>query len=202
LGDGGGSNDQFGHGQRSDSLLASMVRITVGPGIDRYEVPPGNVEGEVWAVGLRNPWRWTFDGDDLWIADVGQTRIEEVNVVDWTVGNPNFGWSIMEGTECFESDTCNAEGLVLPVYEYPHTEGCSITGGVVYRGSAIPELAGQYLFSDYCTGWLRSVNRDGQMREWFPAGTFAGVTSFGVDADGEPYVITAEGSIFAVVRAG
>jgi glucose/arabinose dehydrogenase len=202
FGDGGGSNDQFGHGQRGDSLFASMVRITVGPDIDGYLIPDGNLEGEVWATGLRNPWRWTFDGNDLWIADVGQARIEEVDVVDWTAGNPNFGWSIMEGTECFEADRCDSSGLVLPIYEYPHSEGCSITGGVVYRGSAIPELAGQYLFADYCTGWLRSVDRDGEIREWFPAETFTGVTSFGVDGEGEPYVITAGGSIYAVVRAG
>ncbi|MEA2001204.1 MAG: PQQ-dependent sugar dehydrogenase [Actinomycetota bacterium] len=201
LGDGGGANDQFGHGQRSDSLFASMVRITVGPDIDGYLIPDGNLEGEVWATGLRNPWRWTFDGDDLWIADVGQARIEEVDVVDWTAGNPNFGWSIMEGSECFEADTCDSSGLVLPIYEYPHSEGCSITGGFVYRGSAIPELAGQYLFADYCTGWLRSVDRDGQMREWFPADTFTGVTSFGVDGHGELHVVTSGGSIYAVVRA-
>jgi glucose/arabinose dehydrogenase len=201
LGDGGGANDQFGQGQRADTLLGAMLRIGVGPDIDGYTIPDGNLEGEVWATGLRNPWRWAFDGNDLWIGDVGQGRIEEVDVVDWTAGNPNFGWSIMEGTECFGGDTCDSTGLVTPVYEYPHSEGCSITGGVVYRGSAMPELSGQFLFADYCTGWVRSVGRDGVMREWLPAGTFSAVTSFAVDSLGEPYVLTAAGSIYALTKA-
>ena len=202
LGDGGGANDQFGNGQRTDSPLASMLRITVGPEVDGYEIPPGNIEQEVWAIGLRNPWRFTFDGDDLWIADVGQNEIEEVDVVDWSVGNPNYGWPVMEGTKCFQTSDCDQTGLVLPVYEYPHSDGCSITGGIVYRGSAMPELGGQFLFADYCTGWLRSVGRDGQVWEWFPAGSFPGATGFGVDAAGEPYVLTASGSVFGLKAAG
>jgi glucose/arabinose dehydrogenase len=201
LGDGGGANDQFGHGQRADSLLASMLRLTVGPEIDGYQMPEGNLENEVWAIGLRNPWRFAFDGDDLWIADVGQNEIEEVDVVDWTTANPNFGWPVMEGTSCFRTGDCDQDGLVLPVYEYSHSDGCSITGGVVYRGSAIPELAGQFLFADYCTGWLRSVDRAGRMWEWFSAGTFPGATGFGVDAAGEPYVLTATGSVFGLKAA-
>ena len=165
LGDGGGSNDQFGQGQRADTALGSMLRITVGPGIDGYEIPAGNLQEEVWAIGLRNPWRWDFDGDDLWIADVGQALIEEVDVVDWRDGNPNFGWSIMEGSGCFEASSCDSAGLVLPVYEYSHSEGCSVTGGVVYRGTAMPELAGQFLFADYCTGWVRSIDRSGEISD-------------------------------------
>ncbi len=202
LGDGGGANDQFGHGQRQDSPLASMLRISVGPEIDGYTIPAGNLEQEVWAVGLRNPWRFAFDGDDLWIGDVGQNLIEEVDVVDWTTGNPNFGWSIMEGSSCFASSDCDDAGLVLPIYEYLHTEGCSITGGFVYRGSAMPELAGQFMFADYCTGWLRSVGKDGQMWEWFPEGTFSGTIGFGADAAGEPYVLTTSGSIFGLKPVG
>lgn len=201
LGDGGGSNDQFGHGQRPDSQLASMLRITVGPDVDGYATPAGNLDDEVWATGLRNPWRWSFDGDDLWIADVGQNLIEEVNVVDWTLGNPNFGWPIMEGFQCFEADACDESGLTLPVYDYDHSEGCSVTGGVVYRGSAMPELAGHFLFADYCTGWVRSVDRSGDMREWAPAGTFSGVIGFGVDAAGEVYLMTTGGSIFGLTRS-
>jgi hypothetical protein len=201
LGDGGGSNDQFGQGQRADTALGSMLRISVGPGIDRYETPAGNLQDEVWAIGLRNPWRWDFDGNDLWIADVGQALIEEVDVVDWRDGNPNFGWSIMEGSDCFEASSCDTAGLVLPIYEYPHSEGCSVTGGVVYRGSAMPELGGQFLFADYCTGWVRSVDRSGEMREWLPAGTFSGVTSFGVDSAGEVYLMTTAGSIYALTPA-
>ena len=201
LGDGGGSNDQFGHGQRADSLLASMLRLTVGPDITGYEIPTGNLQDEVWAIGLRNPWRWSFDGDDLWIADVGQNLIEEVSVVDWKAGNPNFGWSIAEGFSCFEAETCETEGLTPPVYDYPHAEGCSVTGGVVYRGASMPELAGQFLFADYCTGWVRSVDRSGAVREWFPAGTFSGVSGFGVDGAGEVYVTTVGGSIFGLARS-
>jgi glucose/arabinose dehydrogenase len=202
LGDGGGADDQFGQGQRPDTLLGAMLRISVGPDIEGYAIPPDNLQGEVWAYGLRNPWRWAFDGNDLWIGDVGQGRIEEVNVVDWTTGNPNFGWSIMEGTECFQSSECDSSGLILPVYEYPHSEGCSVTGGVVYRGGAMPELAGQFLFADYCSGWVRSVDKTGEAREWLPAGSINAITSFGVGADGETYVLSAEGTVFLLERAG
>ena len=199
LGDGGGADDQFGHGQRSETLLGTMLRINPEGG--SYSIPAGNLSGEVWGYGLRNPWRWAFDGNDLWIGDVGQNRIEEIDVVDWTEGNPNLGWSIMEGSECFRNQGCSQEGLTLPVYEYTHNEGCSITGGAVYRGAAMPELAGQFLFADYCSGWMRSVDREGRLREWLPSGTFSQVTSFGVDAAGEMYVITAGGSIHLLRRA-
>ncbi|MDJ0663887.1 MAG: PQQ-dependent sugar dehydrogenase [Acidimicrobiia bacterium] len=200
LGDGGGADDQFGQGQRADTLLGAMVRIAVDVE-GGYTIPEGNLEEEVWAIGLRNPWRFTFDGDDLWIADVGQNRIEEVDVVDWTVGNPNFGWSEMEGSECFGGE-CDPAPFVLPVYEYPHSEGCSITGGFAYRGSAIPELAGHYFFSDYCAGWLRSVTRDGEMREWLPPRSLSAVIGFGKDAAGELYVLTQAGSVLAITEAG
>lgn len=199
-GDGGGSNNQFGNAQRADTLLGAMLRITVGPQVDGYAAPTGNLQDEVWAIGLRNPWRWTFDGNDLWIADVGQATVEEVDVVDWRDGNPNFGWSILEGSQCFQADACDRSGLIEPVYEYTHSDGCAITGGFVYRGAAIPELGGQYLFSDYCTGWLRSVDREGAARDWLPAGTLAGVTGFGVDASGELYLMTTAGTIYAIVR--
>jgi glucose/arabinose dehydrogenase len=178
-----------------------MLRVAVGPEVDGYAIPPGNLEGEVWAYGLRNPWRWAFDGGDLWIGDVGQNRIEEVNVVDWSAGNPNFGWPIMEGTECFERSECDRSGLVLPLYEYPHSEGCSVTGGVVYRGSAMPELAGHFLFADYCSGWVRSVDKNGDVREWLPAGNLSAVTSFGVGPDGEAYVLSATGTVYRLERA-
>ncbi|MCP3993978.1 MAG: PQQ-dependent sugar dehydrogenase [bacterium] len=202
LGDGGGADDGFGHGQRDDTMLAAMVRISVGPEIDGYTIPTGNLAGEVWAIGLRNPWRFSFDGNDLWIADVGQNRIEEIDLIDWTEGNPNFGWSAMEGTECFGGRSCDPSGYIAPIYEYTHGEGCSVTGGFVYRGQTIPELQGHYFFSDYCTGWLRSVDRQGAMREWLPAGTLSGVIGFGVDAAGELHVLTAAGSIYSIAEAG
>jgi glucose/arabinose dehydrogenase len=202
LGDGGGADDQFGQGQRADTMLGSMLRISVGPGIEGYTIPDGNLAGEIWAIGLRNPWRFAFDGDDLWIADVGQNRIEEIDVVEWRGTNPNFGWSVFEGTECFRGGDCDAEGFVAPIYEYPHSEGCSVTGGYVYRGTAMPELHGHYFFADYCTGWLRSVDRDGAVREWLPPGTFSAVIGFGLDHAGELYVLTADGVIFLIRDTG
>jgi glucose/arabinose dehydrogenase len=201
MGDGGGADDQFRNGQSEDTMLAAMLRISVGPGIDAYEIPSDNMAGEVWAIGLRNPWRWTFDGDDLWIADVGQNRIEEVNVLDWRDGTPNFGWSIQEGSSCFGGRDCDTTGLVQPLYEYSHDEGCSITGGFVYHGAAMPELDGHFFFSDYCTGWLRSIDKSGDVREWFPSRTFAGAIGFGIDEVGEIYVLTSNGTIFALVPA-
>jgi len=201
MGDGGGADDQFGNGQRQDTLLATLLRISVGAGIDGYEIPSGNLAGEVWAIGLRNPWRWTFDGDDLWIADVGQNEIEEVDVVDWREGNPNFGWSIQEASSCFGGGDCDTMGLVQPLYEYHHDEGCSITGGFVYHGAAMPELDGHFFFADYCTGWVRSIDKSGDAREWFPAGTFPGTIGFGRDEAGEIYVLTNDGSITELAPA-
>ncbi|MGA9596047.1 MAG: PQQ-dependent sugar dehydrogenase [Acidimicrobiia bacterium] len=202
MGDGGGANDQFGNGQREETPLAALLRITVGPGVDGYQIPGGNRAGEVWAIGLRNPWRWTFDGNDLWIADVGQNRIEEVDLIDWRDGTPNFGWSIQEGSSCFGGGDCDKTGLVQPLYEYTHDEGCSITGGSVYHGTAIPELAGQFFFGDYCGGWVRSIDKSGNVKEWFPARTFPGTIGFGVDAAGEIYVLTNQGTINRLVEAG
>jgi len=202
FGDGGGADDQFGQGQRADTMLGSMLRITVGADIDGYTVPDGNLDGTVWATGLRNPWRFDFDGDILWIADVGQNRIEEVDALDWSAGNPNFGWSIMEGTECFGGDDCDSTGLTLPVYEYSHGEGCSVTGGFAYRGDRTPELNGHFFFADYCTGWLRSVDSSGNAVEWLPAGTLSRPIGFGEDAAGELYVLTADGVIWEIGEAG
>lgn len=202
LGDGGASNDRFENGQNPGTLLGSMVRITVGPGIEPYAIPGGNdfAAPEVWAIGLRNPWRYAFDGDDLWIADVGQNMIEEVNRVPWSATGLNFGWPIMEGTSCFESDDCSTDGLVLPATEYTHEDGCSVTGGFVYRGAAIPTLHGQYFYSDYCSGLLRSIGPDGTEHDWTPQiGSLGNVTSFGLDADGELYVTRQNGSVAKLV---
>ncbi len=210
MGDGGGSDDQFGNGQRADTLLGAMLRIRVGvEGAAAYEIPEDNpyADGsggrpEVYATGVRNPWRYAFDGDDLWIADVGQRRTEEVNVVVATSPGLNFGWSIMEGSECFRSSSCDPAGLVLPIVEYPHAEGCSITGGVVYRGSAIPELDGHFLYSDYCSGFLRSVTRDGDAHDWTEwTGPLGNVSGFGVGGDGEVYILTLSGTVMRLERS-
>lgn len=203
MGDGGGADDQYGNGQRGDTLLGSMLRIEVGPGEpDPYGIPDGNdfEAPEVWAIGLRNPWRWDFDGDVLWIGDVGQGRIEEVSRVESSVVGLNFGWSLFEGTSCFRGD-CDAAGLVPPIHEYGHDQGCSITGGSVYRGADIPELDGQYFFSDWCTGFLRSITPGGEVIDWTDdVGTLAQVSSFGVDGRGEVYVVSATGTVWRLVR--
>ena len=200
-GDGGRANDAFGHGQDSGSLLGAMLRYDVSePGV---AAPAGGYpDGDpaVWAIGLRNPWRYTFDGDALIIADVGQNQWEEVSVVDSTSAGLNFGWPILEGSDCFES--CDSEGTVLPAIEYNHSEGCSITGGVVYRGQELSSLVGHYLYADYCSGWVRAAELIGSGDGFDLVGDlelFVGVgnvTSFGTDLNGEIYVTVHGGSVF------
>lgn len=187
LGDGGGSNDRYGHGQNTDSLLGGIVRID-----------PQSGEAALWSYGLRNPFRFWWDGDVLYIGDVGQGAFEEVDVVAFRTEGYNFGWPITEGLHCFSPRTgCDTTGLTLPVLEIAHGDGgaCSIIGGVVYRGAAIPELDGHYLYSDYCGGWLRSfLFESGEAtthRDWTTdTGTLRNVISFGVGHDGEVYVLT------------
>lgn len=210
MGDGGASNDRFGHGQDPHTLLGSMVRISVpGDGPDRYAIPPDNpfadgVGGarEVYAIGLRNPWRFSFDLDKVWIADVGQERIEEVNVVPAASAGLNFGWPIMEGSECFRSSGCDASGLTLPVTQYRRDQGCSITGGHVYRGDLIPELDGHYFFADFCSGTLWSYAPEGSMIDWTEStGALRAPSAFGIGGDGELYVVSHRGSIFRIERS-
>jgi len=203
LGDGGGGGDSFGTGQPVDELLAGLLRIDVDNG-DPYAIPEGNpyADGsgapEVWANGLRNPWRFSFDQDLIYIGDVGQGAYEEIDVARFDAPGLNYGWSITEGLHCFEpSEGCDTTNLTLPIVEVAHGDGgtCSITGGVVYRGEAIPELDGHYFFSDYCGGYLRSfLYADGiatEARDWTGAvGGLGSVVSFGVDAQGEVYVMT------------
>lgn len=205
MGDGGGGGDTYGNGQNPASLLGKMLRIDVTSDTSvPYVIPADNpwveadwdgadVPDEVWAVGLRNPWRYSFDRHtgDLWIADVGQNELEEVNyTVAGTPGGLNYGWPIMEGTQCFESDSCDSEGLVLPVAEYNRDGGCSITGGYVYRGSEYPMLQGVYLFGDYCTGnlWATIPNPDGSWNTTEMNSVDVTISSFGEDENGELYV--------------
>lgn len=162
LGDGGGGGDQFGNGQRPDTPLAAIHRFDVSTeGV--AVAPPDNPfpDGEVptlWAYGLRNPWRIAFDDGRLIVADVGQNAWEEVTVVDASEPGPNFGWPILEGRHCYLEPGCDTTGLLLAQLEVAHGDGgtCSITGGEVYRGTAIPELSGHYVFTDFCGGYLRS----------------------------------------------
>ncbi|MFV9673638.1 MAG: PQQ-dependent sugar dehydrogenase, partial [Acidimicrobiia bacterium] len=207
MGDGGASNDKYGNGQDESTLLGSMLRIVVGPEIETYEIA-GNLgfdAPEIWAIGVRNPWRFSFDGDTIWIADVGQGDVEEINREDTEDLELNFGWPLYEGTDCFAGpcEGVDASGRVLsvPVHEYRHGEGCSITGGYVYRGSEIPQLDGHYFFSDWCTGFIRSIAPDGSVHDWTDGtGTVAGVSSFGQDDGGEVYVVSAGGTVYRIVE--
>ncbi len=207
MGDGGAANDPRGNGQNERSLLAKLLRI---------DVDAAGAKPEIVHVGLRNPWRFAFDGKtgDLYIGDVGQNLWEYVHAVAaGDTARKNFGWNIVEGTHCFDADTgtskksCDRTGLTPPLVEYSHEEGCSITGGRVYRGTALPALAGRYFYADFCTGLLRSfVWTRGAVREhwdWKPAidvqNVITQVSSFGSDPDGELYVVELTGSIFQLV---
>ncbi len=204
LGDGGGGGDPLGAGQDPTSLLGALLRIDVS-GAGSYRVPPDNPfvglagrRPEIWATGLRNPWRFSFDPptDRIYIADVGQNRFEEVDAVGASVPGLNYGWNVMEGMECFVSG-CDRAGLTLPVYVYGSGEGCSITGGVVYRGSAVPALVGAYLFADFCQGWIRSfrlVNDQATDVQQLNL-SVSSPSAFGVDAAGEVYVLSLDGSV-------
>jgi glucose/arabinose dehydrogenase len=209
LGDGGSGGDPRGNGQNLGTLLGTILRIDVDEG-DPYTIPSDNpfvgradARGEIWAYGLRNPWRFAFDGAAglLYIADVGQSAWEEVNVVAADVGGMNFGWNIMEGAHCYGASGCDESGLTLPVLEYGHDEGCSITGGYVYRGTLVPDVVGQYFYSDYCTSFLRSFSfADGAVTDridW-SVGDIGRVQSFGEDAAGELYVLSTNGTVYRV----
>jgi glucose/arabinose dehydrogenase len=214
LGDGGSGGDPQGNGQSRATLLGKILRIDVDHG-DPYAVPPDNpfvgqqgTRGEIWAFGLRNPWRFAFDRPSglLFIADVGQNRFEEVDVVQATRGGVNFGWNTMEGSSCFLTASCNQQGLDLPVVTYDHSNGaCSITGGHVYRGAALPEIAGRYFYSDYCAGFLRSIRYDNgnatEQRSW-DVGSIGSITSFGEDAAGDTYMTSSNGRVYRIVRGG
>jgi glucose/arabinose dehydrogenase len=203
LGDGGGSNDRYGNGQNDSTLLGAMLRIRVGPGLDPYGTVAnqGFARPEIWAIGLRNPWRFSFDGDRLWIADVGQGDVEEIDSISTKDRRLNFGWPIYEGSQCL-AGPCSPGGLTFPVLSYGHDEGCSVTGGYVYRGTEIPSLVGHYFFSDWCTGFLRSLAPDGIVHDWTDGtGQLIEVTSFGRDEAGEVYVVSATGTVSRIVEA-
>ena len=187
LGDGGGGGDRYGNGQNVDTLLGGIVRIDVDTSA-----------AELWQYGLRNPWRFWIDGTDVWIGDVGQSSYEEIDLAPITVSGINYGWPIAEAAHCYRDDPCDTSALTPPLLEIARGDAgtCSITGGVVYGGTAIPELEGRFLFSDYCGGYLRSVSADGTVIDH---GVQAGsVVSFGVDGSGEVYVLTPD-SVFRVI---
>jgi glucose/arabinose dehydrogenase len=205
IGAGDGGDGQGDNAQDRGSLHGSLLRIDVDGGTP-YAVPTDNpfvgeagARAEIWAKGFRNPWRFSFDRatDDLYIADVGEAVKEEIDFqLAISDGGENYGWDVMEGTACYEPPSgCSTSGFVRPIYEYDHSEGCSITGGYVYRGSSHPDLVGRYFFSDFCASWLRSFTIVGgiatDVRDHADAAApLAGVASFGEDANGELYVLS------------
>jgi glucose/arabinose dehydrogenase len=215
LGDGGSGGDPLGNGQRLSTPLGKLLRIDVDRG-QPFAVPSDNpfvstpgAFAAIWAYGLRNPWRFAFDRStsDLYIGDVGQNRLEEVDVgVASRHGGENYGWNIMEGLSCFSpASGCNQSGLVLPVLQYDHNTGCSITGGAVYRGCRMPGYAGTYFYGDFCTGLIRSFRlQNGVVAEERDHTATIGrgissVSSFGVDLDGEVYVVDYDGEVYRIV---
>lgn len=221
LGDGGGSGDPDNYAQNPNSLLGKLLRIDVGVP-EGYVVPPSNpfVAGpprdEIWALGLRNPWCFAFDRltGDLYIADVGQAEIEEISIQPAnSQGGENYGWRLMEGSQCYNPPTdCNPGGLTLPVHEYSHGGSpyrCSIAGGYVYRGESIPEIAGHYFFADYCSNQIWSLRWSlfggvSEVVEWTaeltPPGGYGAIAAFGQDGFGELYVLDLQyGRVYRIV---
>ena len=212
LGDGGSSGDPQGNGQRLDTLLAKILRIDVEPSGDRpYGIPGDNpfvgtsrARPEIFVTGMRNPWRISFDRTtgDLWIGDVGQNAFEEIDVVRaGSGGGQNFGWNRMEGFHCYGSGSCSDAGLIPPVSEYAHPAGCSVTGGVVYRGAAFPLLRGAYLFSDYCSGTIWAIDAAAaESRDPTVVGeSHRSISAFGEDEAGEVYATDLGGQLLHVV---
>ena len=198
MGDGGSGGDPQNNAQSKQSLLGKMLRVDVESDLTQVRIPPDNpfvgdssYQPAIWALGLRNPWRFSFDRatGDLWIADVGQNRAEEIDFQPAANrGGENYGWSLMEGLECYRP-ACSAAGLVLPVLEYGRSEGCSVTGGFVYRGSRSPALRGTYLYGDYCSGRIWGLRREGE--RWVNRlllDTELAISTFGEDEAGEVYV--------------
>ncbi len=207
MGDGGGAGDDdaghdplVGNGQYLGTLLGKLLRIDVR-GMPTYTVPASNpftrtadARPEIWAYGLRNPWRFSFDRvtGDMYIGDVGQNTWEEVSYQPASsVGGDNYGWRIMEGMHCFNTSNCSSAGLILPAVEYSHSLGCSVIGGYVYRGSDYPWLKGVYFYADYCSGRIWALEQDGP-GSWVSAeilDTPHSISSFGEDENGELYVL-------------
>ncbi len=194
FGDGGSGGDPYGNGQNTATLLGKILRINVdsSDGKHHYAIPPDNPfagdtskKQEIYAYGLRNPWRFSFDGRTLWCGDVGQDEWEEIDTV---IKGGNYGWNIMEGTHCFQPPSgCDQAGLILPILDYGHVHRrCSITGGFVYRGKEIPSLVGKYVFADFCTGeiWALTPAPLSQKRL---VNTETAISTFGVDGEGELY---------------
>ena len=212
LGDGGGAGDPSGNGQNRSTPLGKILRIDVNSasGSLNYSIPRdnpfvGNNQGfreEIYAYGLRNPWRFSFDSGTgrLWVGDVGQDRIEEIDIVR---SGGNYGWNIMEGSLCYSPPSgCNQTGLALPIWEYNHAIGYSVTGGFVYRGAAFPELVGAYVFGDYGSGRIWALRYDGMNSTNSElAATGVHITSFGLDQKDELYFCSSDGNVYRLLRS-
>lgn len=210
MGDGGSAGDPENRAQNVTTLLGKLLRIDVSQSTKSvpYVVPADNpnfgadAKPEIWSVGLRNPWRFSFDrtSGDMFIADVGQNKIEEVNFQPANKGGQNWGWKLREGFEEFEG--AKTDAMTDPIYQYQHGEdGCSVTGGYVYRGAGVSALAGAYLYGDYCSGriWSLRAGADGTWNNEMLFDTDYSITSFGEDAAGELYVLDRAGGIYKVV---
>ena len=212
LGDGGSGGDPRGNGQDLGTLLGSILRIDVRDTSESiaYSVPSDNpfidVEGarpQIWAYGLRNPWRFSFDRETgkLWTGDVGQNLWEEVNLI---YKGRNYGWNVMEGDHCFSPRSgCVDSGMVAPVAEYGRSDGCSITGGYVYRGNDIPSLFGAYVYADYCSGKIWGLRYNGQTvtEQTLLVDSELLITSFAEDSQGNLYVLSRNEGIYRLVQA-
>lgn len=209
-GDGGRGGDPWGNAQNTEVLLGKMLRLDVDSA-EPYAIPADNPFadgegglGEIWAWGLRNPWRFSFDrhGGTLFIADVGQNQYEEINAVPFNTPSLNFGWNITEGLVCYNANSCDREGLTDPVYVYDHGSGCSVTGGYIYRGNAYPRMQGYYIFGDYCSGRVWALGRNDQ-DTWFAREVLQSglqISSFGEDQEGEMYVSDLDdGTIYKII---
>jgi len=213
MGDGGSGGDPEGNGQNTNTFLGKMLRIDIDKG-DPYAIPSTNpfvndnsILDEIWALGLRNPWRFSFDRltNEMYIADVGQNQLEEISYEPAnSIGGYNFGWRCYEGNLPFNTNNCDDPNVyTAPIYEYGHDLGCSITGGHVYRGSEFPELFGKYIYTDYCSGLIWALYQD-DTGQWVndSLGNFENnsLASFGEDANGEMYVTSRRsGAIFKLV---
>ena len=204
LGDGGSGGDPFLNGQNGNTLLGSILRIDVSKSSENslYQIPNDNpfidndnFKDEIWAYGLRNPWRMSFDikTGKLFVGDVGQDNFEEINIIE---KGGNYGWNIMEGNSCFNNEICNKENLIMPIIEYSHSEGCSVTGGYVYHGR-IESLKNKYIFSDFCSGniWTIDLSNNEYEKERLLKGPFQ-ISSLGQDENGEVYILSFDGRIY------
>jgi glucose/arabinose dehydrogenase len=213
FGDGGSQGDPNGNGQNISEVLGSIIRIDVDntEGDKPYAIPDDNpfvddpnAAPEIWDFGLRNPWRFSWDREtgELYIADVGGGVYEEINVEPADSGGNNYGWVIMEGPECYEGSGCSTDGLTLPVAQYTHDFGCSVTGGYVYRGDDQESLIGLYFFADYCSGlmWALGKNDAGEWIMSDPIETGLAISSFGEDRNSEIYATDLNGGLYRLVE--